>query len=162
MTPGTAPLENAARCRQASGKAAADADGLYQAARRRLNEKPKNIAAAIASWVRIDCRVGKMPSIDSRGAAASGAMSMITVPNQSSVAMAYKEFDENVRMRPSSYYDRIVDVMEELVRFTILTRPHAAQLVDRYSERKARGGLADPASMAASASGAVAAARSTT
>jgi arsenic resistance protein ArsH len=64
-------------------------------------------------------------------------MRMITIPNQSSVAMAYKEFDEAGRMRPSSYYDRIVDVMEELVRFTVLTRPHAQQLVDRYSERKA-------------------------
>jgi len=42
-------------------------------------------------------------------------------------------------MKPSSYYDRIVDVMEELVRFTVLLRPHAAQLVDRYSERKDRG-----------------------
>lgn len=65
-------------------------------------------------------------------------MRMITIPNQSSVAMAYKEFDEAGRMRPSAYYDRIVDVMEELIRFTILTRPHAAQLIDRYSERKAR------------------------
>jgi len=55
------------------------------------------------------------------------------------VAMAYKEFDEAGRMRPSSYYDRIVDVMEELVRFTILLRPHAAQLVDRYSERREEG-----------------------
>lgn len=64
-------------------------------------------------------------------------MRMFTVPNQSSVAMAYKEFDETGRMRPSSYYDRIVDVMEELVRFTVLMRPHTAQLVDRYSERKA-------------------------
>ena len=66
-------------------------------------------------------------------------MRMLTVPNQSSVAMAYKEFDEAGRMKPSSYYDRIVDVMEELVRVTVLTRPHAVQLVDRYSERKARG-----------------------
>jgi arsenic resistance protein ArsH len=66
-------------------------------------------------------------------------MRMFTIPNQSSVAMAYKEFDENGRMRPSSYYDRIVDVMEELVRFTVLLRPHATQLVDRYSERKATG-----------------------
>lgn len=66
-------------------------------------------------------------------------MRMVTIPNQSSVAMAYKEFDEAGRMRPSSYYDRIVDVMEELVRFTILVRPHASQLVDRYSERKASG-----------------------
>jgi arsenic resistance protein ArsH len=64
---------------------------------------------------------------------------MVTIPNQSSVAMAYKEFDEDGRMKPSSYYDRIVDVMEELVRFTVLTRPHADQLVDRYSERKAAG-----------------------
>ena len=66
-------------------------------------------------------------------------MRMFTVPNQSSVAMAYKEFDEAGRMRASSYYDRIVDVMEELVRFTVLLRPHAAQLVDRYSERKEAG-----------------------
>ena len=64
-------------------------------------------------------------------------MRMFTIPNQSSVAMAYKEFDEAGRMRPSGYYDRIVDVMEELVRVTVLMRPHAAQLVDRYSERKA-------------------------
>ena len=62
-------------------------------------------------------------------------MRMITIPNQSSVAKAYQEFDETGRMLPSSYYDRIVDVMEELVRFTVLMRQHAAQLVDRYSER---------------------------
>lgn len=62
-------------------------------------------------------------------------MRMFTIPNQSSVAMAYKEFDEAGRMRPSSYYDRIVDVVEELVRFTVLLRAHAGQLVDRYSER---------------------------
>jgi arsenic resistance protein ArsH len=66
-------------------------------------------------------------------------MRMVTIPNQSSVAMAYQEFDAAGRMRPSAYYDRIVDVMEELVRITILLRPHAAQLVDRYSERKAAG-----------------------
>ena len=59
-------------------------------------------------------------------------MRMFTTPNQSSVAKAFEEFDEAGRMRPSSYYDRIVDVMEELVRFTVLLRPHAAQLVDRY------------------------------
>ena len=62
-------------------------------------------------------------------------MRMFTIPNQSSVAKAYEEFDEAGRMKPSSYYDRIVDVMEELVRFTVLLRPHADQLVDRYSER---------------------------
>lgn len=66
-------------------------------------------------------------------------MRMFTIPNQSSVAMAYKEFGDDDRMRPSSYYDRIVDVMEELVRFTVLLRPHLGQLVDRYSERKEAG-----------------------
>jgi arsenic resistance protein ArsH len=66
-------------------------------------------------------------------------MRMFTIPNQSSVAKAFNEFDESGRMKASSYYDRIVDVMEELVRFTILMRPHASQLVDRYSERKERG-----------------------
>ena len=77
-------------------------------------------------------------------------MRMITIPNQSSVAMAFKEFDEGGRMRPSSYYDRIVDVMEELVRFTILTRAHAWQLVDRYSERKAAQAKRDAAADLAS------------
>ena len=72
-------------------------------------------------------------------------MRMFTIPNQSSVAKAYQEFDEAGRMRPSSYYDRIVDVMEELVRFTVLLRPHAAQLVDRYSERKESNRPIDPA-----------------
>ena len=62
-------------------------------------------------------------------------MRMITIPNQSSVAKAFQEFEADGRMKPSSYYDRVVDVMEELVRFTVLLRPHAAQLVDRYSER---------------------------
>lgn len=65
-------------------------------------------------------------------------MRMFTIPNQSSVAKAYEEFDEAGRMKPSSYYDRIVDVCEELVRFTVLLRPHAEQLVDRYSERVER------------------------
>jgi len=63
-------------------------------------------------------------------------MRMFTIPNQSSVAKAFNEFDDAGRMKPSSYYDRIVDVMEELVRFTVLLRPHADRLVDRYSERK--------------------------
>jgi arsenic resistance protein ArsH len=63
-------------------------------------------------------------------------MRMFVIPNQSSVAKAYEEFDEAGRMKPSSYYDRIVDVMEELVRFTLLLRPHASVLVDRYSERR--------------------------
>ena len=71
-------------------------------------------------------------------------MRMFTIPNQSSVAQAFQEFDASGRMKASAYYDRIVDVMEELVRFTILSRPHAAQLVDRYSERKAAAAKHDP------------------
>ncbi|MGQ4274155.1 arsenical resistance protein ArsH [Terrihabitans sp. B22-R8] len=63
-------------------------------------------------------------------------MRMLTIPNQSSVAKAYQEFDEAGRMKPSSYYDRVVDVMEELVKFTLLTRDVAPYLTDRYSERK--------------------------
>jgi arsenic resistance protein ArsH len=72
-------------------------------------------------------------------------MRMVVIPNQSSVAKAFAEFDDAGRMKPSSYYDRIVDVMEELVRFTVLLRPHAAQLVDRYSERKETEVPIDPA-----------------
>ena len=63
-------------------------------------------------------------------------MRMFTIPNQSSVAKAWQEFDENDRMKPSSYYDRVVDVMEELLKFTLLLRGQAEYLVDRYSERK--------------------------
>jgi len=63
-------------------------------------------------------------------------MRMLTIPNQSSIPKAFQEFDEAGRMRPSPLYDRIVDVMEELVKFTLLTRDRAAYLVDRYSERK--------------------------
>ena len=63
-------------------------------------------------------------------------MRLITIPNQSSVAKAFLEFDEQGRMKPSPYYDRVVDVMEELVKFTRLTRDRADYLVDRYSERK--------------------------
>lgn len=67
---------------------------------------------------------------------------MITIPNQSSIAKAYQEFDDTGRMHPSAYRDRLVDVMEELVKFTLLTRPHAAFLVDRYSERKQHNNVA--------------------
>ena len=62
-------------------------------------------------------------------------MRMITIPNQSSVPKTFSEFDEEGRMKPSAFYNRIVDVMEELVRFTYLSRGHADALVDRYSER---------------------------
>ncbi|HID9473002.1 TPA: arsenical resistance protein ArsH [Stenotrophomonas maltophilia] len=63
-------------------------------------------------------------------------MRMLTIPNQSSVAKAWQEFDDDGRMKPSPYYDRVVDVMEELVKFTLLTRGRTDYLVDRYSERK--------------------------
>jgi arsenic resistance protein ArsH len=65
-------------------------------------------------------------------------MRMITIPNQSSVPMAYREFDEAGRMKPGPLYERVVDVCEELMKFTLLTRERAAYLVDRYSERKER------------------------
>jgi arsenic resistance protein ArsH len=63
-------------------------------------------------------------------------MRMLTIPNQSSVAKAFLEFEEDGRMKPSAYFDRVVDVMEELVKFTLLTRDVVPYLVDRYSERK--------------------------
>ena len=62
-------------------------------------------------------------------------MRMVTIPNQSSVAKAFLEFDENDRMKASSYYNRIVDVMEELMKFTLLLRNNKDYFVDRYSER---------------------------
>ena len=62
-------------------------------------------------------------------------MRMVTIPNQSSVAKAFQEFDEAGRMKPSSYYQRVVDVCEELVKFTWLVRGRSAYLTDRYSER---------------------------
>ena len=65
-------------------------------------------------------------------------MRMLTIPNQSSIAKAFLEFDEAGRMKPSAYYDRVVDVMEELVKFTLLTRDVSPWLTDRYSERKER------------------------
>ena len=62
-------------------------------------------------------------------------MRMVTIPNQSSVPKAFSEFDEAGRMKPSSYYERVVDVMEELVKFTLLVRERSDYLVERYSER---------------------------
>jgi arsenical resistance protein ArsH len=64
-------------------------------------------------------------------------MRMVTIPNQSSVPKAYLEFDDEGRMKPSPLYDRVVDVMEELVKFTLLLRGRSDYLVERYSERKA-------------------------
>lgn len=66
-------------------------------------------------------------------------MRCLTIPNQSSVPKAFQQFDDDDRMKPSAYYDRMVDVMEELVKFTLLTRDCAGYLVDRYSERKETG-----------------------
>lgn len=63
-------------------------------------------------------------------------MRMLTIPNQSSVAKAWQEFDDDGRMKPSPFYDRVVDVMEELFKFTLLVRGRRDYLVDRYSERK--------------------------
>jgi arsenic resistance protein ArsH len=63
-------------------------------------------------------------------------MRMIVIPNQSSVAKAYEQFDEEGRMLPSAFYDRVVDVMEELIKFTLLTRGASDYLTSRYSERK--------------------------
>jgi arsenical resistance protein ArsH len=62
-------------------------------------------------------------------------MRMITIPNQSSVPKAFLEFEDDGRMKPSPFYNRMVDVMEELLKFTWLTRGRAAYLIDRYSER---------------------------
>jgi arsenic resistance protein ArsH len=75
-------------------------------------------------------------------------MRMVTIPNQSSVPKAWQEFDEAGRMKPSAYYDRVVDVMEELLKFTLLVRGRSDYLVDRYSERK---GAVEAVALAAAA-----------
>lgn len=61
---------------------------------------------------------------------------MLTIPNKPSILRAFPEVDEAGRVRPSPLYDPTVDVMEELVKFTLLTREQAGYLVDLYSERK--------------------------
>ena len=63
-------------------------------------------------------------------------MRLLTIPNQSSTPKAFLEFDDAGRMKPSPFYDRMVDVMEELMKFTLLTRDNVDFLLDRYSERK--------------------------
>ena len=76
-------------------------------------------------------------------------MRMITIPNQSSIAKAYQEFNESGSMKDSAFRDRIVDVMEELIRFTYITRDQKEFLVDRYSERKTELNKKRPKSKAA-------------
>ncbi|MFO0667699.1 MAG: arsenical resistance protein ArsH [Polyangiaceae bacterium] len=78
-------------------------------------------------------------------------MRMVTIPNQSSVAKAYQEFDDDGRMKPSSYYDRVVDVMEELVKFTLLVRDRSDYLTNRYSERRESAAKQTAAMLAAEA-----------
>jgi arsenical resistance protein ArsH len=78
-------------------------------------------------------------------------MRMFTIPNQSSVAKAYQEFDADDRMRPSAYYDRVVDVMEELMRFTLLLRDHVDAMTDRYSERVEEAAKSAAAALASQA-----------
>ncbi|WP_149536646.1 arsenical resistance protein ArsH [Siccirubricoccus phaeus] len=83
-------------------------------------------------------------------------MRMFTIPNQSSVPKAYEQFDEAGRMLPGPLYDRVVDVMEELVKFTLLLRDCSGYLTDRYSERKERAekqAKADLAVLSGAASG---------
>ena len=76
-------------------------------------------------------------------------MRMVTIPNQSSVPKAYLEFDDDGRMKPSPLYDRVVDVVEELMKFTLLVRGRSDYLVDRYSERKAERSTSDMVAAAA-------------
>lgn len=78
-------------------------------------------------------------------------MRMVTIPNQSSVAKAFQEFDDDGRMKPSAYYDRVVDVMEELIKFTLLVRDRSDYLTNRYSERRESAAKETAAALAAAA-----------
>jgi arsenic resistance protein ArsH len=78
-------------------------------------------------------------------------MRMFTIPNQSSVAKAFQEFDDAGRMKPSAYYDRVVDVMEELIKFTLVLRDRSTYLTDRYSERKEEAAKSEARTLAAAA-----------
>lgn len=78
-------------------------------------------------------------------------MRMVTIPNQSSVAKAFEQFEEDGRMKPSSYYDRVVDVMEELVKFTLMIRDRSSYLTSRYSERKEDAAKSEARALAATA-----------
>jgi arsenic resistance protein ArsH len=78
-------------------------------------------------------------------------MRMVTIPNQSSVPKAFQEFADDGRMKPSSYYDRVVDVMEELIKFTLLVRDRSPYLTSRYSERKEEAAMSEARALAAAA-----------
>ena len=96
-------------------------------------------AAHTIRWVIADLLISRLKTPTLTQSVLGRWMRMFTIPNQSSVAKAFNEFDEAGRMKPSSYYDRVVDVMEELVKFTLLTRDVSAYLTDRYFERKESG-----------------------
>jgi hypothetical protein len=96
------------------------------------------VSTDLSELPNLDPQQFQRPSVDEfvGCARSTHAPRLLTIPNQSSVAKAFLEFDEAGRMKPSAYYDRMVDVMEELVKFTLLTRDVSPYLVDRYSERR--------------------------
>lgn len=70
---------------------------------------------------------------------------MFVIPNQSSLPMAWKNFEDEggdgsgkARLLPSGNRERLVDCMEEFVKYTILMKPHFETFGDRFSERKER------------------------
>ena len=66
-------------------------------------------------------------------------MRMFTIPNQSSIPKAYQEFNEDGQLNDSPFRNRVIDVVEELVKFTELTKDKIDWLTDRYSERVESG-----------------------